>query len=85
MCIYTCICIYTQLNHFAVHLKLTQHCKSTILQLKKNFARKPRNRVICNRSHGSASQSFLSKLLQYLLNSPSLRFPPNHPPFLYLE
>ena len=24
--------IYTQLNHFAVHLKLTQHCKSTILQ-----------------------------------------------------
>ena len=25
-----------QLNHFAVHLKLTQHSKSTILQLKKN-------------------------------------------------
>ena len=24
------------LNHFAVHLKLTQHCKSTIPQLKKN-------------------------------------------------
>ena len=23
------------MNHFAVHLKLTQHCKSTILQLKK--------------------------------------------------
>ena len=23
------------LNHFAVHLKLTQYCKSTILQLKK--------------------------------------------------
>ena len=22
-------------NHFAVHLKLTEHCKSTILQLKK--------------------------------------------------
>ena len=26
-----CICVI----HFAVHLKLTQHCKSTILQLKK--------------------------------------------------
>ena len=24
-----------KLNHFAVHLKLTQHCKSTILQFKK--------------------------------------------------
>ena len=27
--------IYVQLNHFAVHQKLTQHCKSTILQLQK--------------------------------------------------
>ena len=27
--------IYVELIHFAVHLKLTQHCKSTILQLKK--------------------------------------------------
>ena len=25
--------IYTILNHFAVHLKLTQHCKSTTLYL----------------------------------------------------
>ena len=25
------------MNHFAVHQKLTQHCKSTILQLKKTF------------------------------------------------
>ena len=25
-----CMCVY--LNHFAVHLKLTQHCKPTILQ-----------------------------------------------------
>ena len=24
--------IYVQLNHFAVHQKQTQHCKSTILQ-----------------------------------------------------
>ena len=28
------IYVYVQLNHFAVHLKLTQHCKSTILQYK---------------------------------------------------
>ena len=28
------IYVYVQLNHFAVHLKLTQHCKSTIFQLK---------------------------------------------------
>ena len=27
--------IYVELNHFAAHLKLTQHCKSTILQLKR--------------------------------------------------
>ena len=27
--------IYVQLNHSAVHLKLIQHCKSTIFQLKK--------------------------------------------------
>ena len=26
---------YISLNHFAVHQKLTQHCKSTILQFKK--------------------------------------------------
>ena len=33
---YTYIYIY-KLHHFAVHLKLSQHCKSTILQLKKNM------------------------------------------------
>ena len=27
--------IYIWLKYFAIHLKLTQHCKSTILQLKK--------------------------------------------------
>ena len=27
--------MYVQLNHFAVHLKLTQYCKLTMLQLKK--------------------------------------------------
>ena len=27
--------MYEKLNHFAIHLKLKQHCKLTILQLKK--------------------------------------------------
>ena len=26
---------HMELNHFAIHLKLTQHCKSATLQLKK--------------------------------------------------
>ena len=30
-----CVCVCVCMNHFAIHLKLTQHCKSTILQLKK--------------------------------------------------
>ena len=30
-----CVCITE--SHFVVHLKLTQHCKSTILQQKKIF------------------------------------------------
>ena len=35
-CVYVHIkqCIYVKLIHFAVHLKLTQHCKSTIFQFK---------------------------------------------------
>ena len=32
---YMCMYIYIWLNHFAVYLKLTQHCKLTILQLRK--------------------------------------------------
>ena len=35
--IYIYIYMYIYLNHFDVHLKLTQHCKSTILQLKKHW------------------------------------------------
>ena len=33
---------HTHTNHFAVHQKLTQHCKSTVLQLKIN---KPHDRL----------------------------------------
>ena len=35
MCVYIYICyiyIYIKWNHFAVQQKLTEHCKSTILQ-----------------------------------------------------
>ena len=31
---------FLYMNHFAVHLKLTQHCKSTILQLLKKSLKK---------------------------------------------
>ena len=34
--IYMYIYIYIYISHFAVYVKLTQHCKSTILQLKNN-------------------------------------------------
>ena len=27
-----CMCVHVQLNYFALYLKLTQHCKSTIVQ-----------------------------------------------------
>ena len=30
---YSAIKVYIELNHFAVQQKLTQHCKSTMLQL----------------------------------------------------
>ena len=38
VCVCVCVCVYTHTyiykkpNHFAVHLKLTQYCKSTIVQ-----------------------------------------------------
>ena len=40
VCVWVCGCVggCVCLNHFAVHLKLTQHCKLTILQLKKEKA-----------------------------------------------
>ena len=41
--IYMFIYTHTYLNHCAVHRKLEQYCKSTILQLKKN-----QDRIIFN-------------------------------------
>ena len=37
--IYIYIYIYIKLNRFAVYLKLTQHCKSIICQLKYKFGK----------------------------------------------
>ena len=31
------ICVHIELIHFVVQQKLTQHCKTIILQLRKNF------------------------------------------------
>ena len=38
------IYIYIKLKHCAVHLTLTRHCKSTILQLKKKKKKKRRKK-----------------------------------------
>ena len=51
--------IYTCVNHLAVHLKLIQHCKLTILQLKK----KNRNDYINKTRFFFRSKTFTS--LQY--------------------
>ena len=40
MYIYVCICMYIYLSHFALHLKVIQHCKLTIIQLKKKTVNK---------------------------------------------
>ena len=47
MCV--CIYMYIYMNHFAVHQKLTRHCKSTILQFKKMKNFKKENTVIRKR------------------------------------
>ena len=44
--IYIYMCVY--LNHFVVHQKLTQHCKSTILQFKKTVPGFPGGAVVEN-------------------------------------
>ena len=36
VCVCVCVCIHIYIKCFALHLKLTQHCKSTILQFFKN-------------------------------------------------
>ena len=36
VCVCVCVCVHIYLNHFALQQKQIQHCKSTILQLKKD-------------------------------------------------
>ena len=45
---YTHTYITVSLNHYAVQLKLTQHCESAILQFKKNREAKIFNRILGN-------------------------------------
>ena len=47
-----------KLNHFAVHLKLTQHCKSTILQYKVKIEKKRKKQ----RLQGSGQKNSGSQL-----------------------
>ena len=47
--------VYAWLNHFAVHVKLTQHCKSTVLQYKIKIKKK--NKVFTTQR--CAPKSFL--------------------------
>ena len=46
---------HTQLNHLASHQKQTQHCKSTILELKKNLMQKCKTNA-----QGKANQPTIS-------------------------
>ena len=39
VCMYVCVCVCVCMIHFAVQQKLTQHCKSIVLQ-EKNFLKK---------------------------------------------
>ena len=39
--------VYVKLSHSVVHLKLTQHCKSTILQKKKKKQKKKTTSLKC--------------------------------------
>ena len=39
ICLCVCVCVCVYLSHFAIEQKLTWHCRSTILQLKKREQR----------------------------------------------
>ena len=43
ICVCMCACVCMCINHFAIHLKLIRHCKSTISQ----FKRKKEMRLQC--------------------------------------
>ena len=43
MCV--CIYIYIYLSHFAIHLELTQHCKSNIFYFLRKRAKPPKSKI----------------------------------------
>ena len=43
--------LYIYLNHFAGHMKVTQHCKSTALQFKKKEKKKKGLELVRNEGH----------------------------------
>ena len=57
------IYIYIYLNHFAVLLKLTQHCKLTIFQFRKATAEQSRNPALPQPGARPILHSVLSALL----------------------
>ena len=59
--IYIYIYIYIWLNHYAVHLKLIQYCKSTILQFKKLKERENRKVVATGRGEADRNRERLVK------------------------
>ena len=63
--IYTHVDMYILLNHLAVHLELTQHCKSTILQYK---LKKKRNPIYLLSRPDMLWRIFHSGFLFYLLS-----------------
>ena len=60
--IYVCVCvrvyIYIYLNHFAVHQKQIQHCKSTILQF---FKKDPCCGKYCRKNSEDSSKNILQE------------------------
>ena len=73
---YICVCIHTciyKLSHFAIHEKLIQHCKSTILQVKKKrIAFITQMKAIS----GDSSSSYLLLLFPSLVYLPSKYWDP---------
>ena len=51
--VYTHTHTHTHLNHFAVHQKLTQHCISITLQLKKKSLKNPIHNVKAHLTHAA--------------------------------
>ena len=65
ICIYIYIYIYIKLNCFAIQQKLTQHCKSTVLQLKK-YSLKKIQEIFCI---NSCTEAAFTKTINYFFDN----------------